>query len=89
MRTYSGALSNYRDNTMDYAPLRMNPGDTEVTVRTSVPASRSGSGPDRLQHGQDAGRMEGLRRHRCRREPGDQLRDEFNEHRSRAPASTA
>ena len=24
VRTYSGALSNYRDNTMDYAPLRMN-----------------------------------------------------------------
>ena len=36
VRTYSGALSNYRDNTMDYAPLRMNAGDTEVTVRTSV-----------------------------------------------------
>ncbi len=36
VRTYSGALSNYRDNTMDYKPLRMNAGDTEVTVRTEV-----------------------------------------------------
>lgn len=36
VRTYSGALSNYRDNTMDYKPLRMNPGDTEATVRTEV-----------------------------------------------------
>ena len=36
VRTYSGALANYRDNTMDYKPLRMNPGDTEVTVRTEV-----------------------------------------------------
>jgi phospholipid transport system substrate-binding protein len=36
VRTYSGALTNYRDNTMDYKPLRMNPGDTEVTVRTEV-----------------------------------------------------
>jgi phospholipid transport system substrate-binding protein len=36
VRTYSGALSNYRENTMDYKPLRMNPGDTEVTVRTEV-----------------------------------------------------
>src|SRR5258707_10226444 len=25
VRTYSGALANYRDNTMDYKPLRMNP----------------------------------------------------------------
>src|SRR5438128_805032 len=36
VRTYSGALSNYRDNTMDYKPLKMNPGDNEVTVRTEV-----------------------------------------------------
>ena len=36
VRTYSGALTNYRDNTMDYKPLRMNPGDTDVTVRTEV-----------------------------------------------------
>ena len=36
VRTYSGALANYRDNTMDYKPLRMNPGDAEVTVRTEV-----------------------------------------------------
>ena len=36
VRTYSGALANYRDNTMDYKPLRLNPGDTEATVRTEV-----------------------------------------------------
>jgi phospholipid transport system substrate-binding protein len=36
VRTYSGALANYRDNTMDYKPLRSNDGDTEVTVRTEV-----------------------------------------------------
>ena len=36
VRTYSGALANYRDNTMDYKPLRMNAGDTEATVRTEV-----------------------------------------------------
>jgi phospholipid transport system substrate-binding protein len=36
VRTYSGALANYRDNTMEYKPLRMNPGDTEVIVRTEV-----------------------------------------------------
>ncbi|HKW81174.1 MAG TPA: ABC transporter substrate-binding protein [Casimicrobiaceae bacterium] len=43
VRTYSGALSNYRDNTLDYAPLKTNPGDTEVTVRTSV--RRPGQAP--------------------------------------------
>jgi len=36
IRTYSNALTNYRDNTMNYKPLRMNPGDTEVVVRTEV-----------------------------------------------------
>jgi phospholipid transport system substrate-binding protein len=36
IRTYSNALTNYRDNTMNYKPLRSNPGDTDVIVRTEV-----------------------------------------------------
>jgi phospholipid transport system substrate-binding protein len=36
VRTYSGALSQYRNETIDFKPLRMNPGDTDVTVRTAV-----------------------------------------------------
>ena len=48
VRTYSGALSNYRENTMDYAPLRMNAGDTEVTVRTSV--RRPGQAPVQIDY---------------------------------------
>ena len=36
VRTYSGALNNYRNETIDYKPLRMSPADTEVTVRTVV-----------------------------------------------------
>ena len=36
VRTYSGALNNYRNETIDYRPLRMNPADTDVTVRTVV-----------------------------------------------------
>ena len=36
VRTYSGALNSYRNETIDYKPLRMNPADTEVTVRTVV-----------------------------------------------------
>jgi len=43
IRTYSNALTNYRDNTMTYKPLRMNPADTEVIVRTEV--SRVGQAP--------------------------------------------
>lgn len=42
VRTYSGALSKYRDETIDYKPLRMDAGATDVTVRTSV--NRSGGG---------------------------------------------
>jgi phospholipid transport system substrate-binding protein len=36
VRTYSGALNTYRNETIDYKPLRMNPADTDVTVRTVV-----------------------------------------------------
>ncbi|MBS0314037.1 MAG: ABC transporter substrate-binding protein [Proteobacteria bacterium] len=36
VRTYSGALANFRNNTIDYKPLRMQPNDTDVTVRTVV-----------------------------------------------------
>lgn len=36
VRTYSGALTQYRNEKIDYKPLRMNPGDTDVIVRTAV-----------------------------------------------------
>jgi len=36
VRTYSTALSSYRDQVVDFKPLRTRPEDTEVTVRTEV-----------------------------------------------------
>jgi phospholipid transport system substrate-binding protein len=36
VRTYSGALNQYRNETIEYKPLRANPNDTDVTVRTAV-----------------------------------------------------
>jgi len=36
VRTYSGALSQYRNEKLDYKPLRMNAGDTDVIVHTLV-----------------------------------------------------
>jgi phospholipid transport system substrate-binding protein len=36
VRTYSSALNGYRNETIEYKPLRMNAGDTEVPVRTLV-----------------------------------------------------
>src|SRR5437764_7940188 len=36
VRTYSGALNQYRDEKVDYKPLRMNPSDTDVVVHTAV-----------------------------------------------------
>ena len=48
VRTYSGALTNYRDNTMDYKPLRMNAGDNEVIVRTEV--RRPGQAPVQIDY---------------------------------------
>jgi phospholipid transport system substrate-binding protein len=48
IRTYSNALTNYRDNTMSYLPLRANASDTEVVVRTAV--SRPGQAPIPLDY---------------------------------------
>jgi phospholipid transport system substrate-binding protein len=36
VRTYSRALANYRDQSIEFKPLRAQPGDTEVTVRSEV-----------------------------------------------------
>lgn len=36
VRTYSTALTKYRDQTIEYKPLRAQPGDTDVTVRSSI-----------------------------------------------------
>ncbi len=36
VRTYSGALANFRNNAIDYRPLRMQPAETDVTVKTVV-----------------------------------------------------
>ena len=38
IRTYSGALANYQNHVMDFKPLKMQPADTDVTVRTTVTA---------------------------------------------------
>lgn len=48
IRTYSNALTNYRDNTMNYKPLRANPGDSEVMVRTEV--TRAGQAPVQIDY---------------------------------------
>ena len=36
VRTYSGALQNFSNHVMDFKPLKMNPTDTDITVRTTV-----------------------------------------------------
>ena len=36
VRTYSNALTGYRDQTMRYKPVKMQPGDEEVLVRTEI-----------------------------------------------------
>ena len=38
IRTYSGALANYQNHVMDFKPLRMQPSDTDVLVKTTVTA---------------------------------------------------
>jgi phospholipid transport system substrate-binding protein len=36
VRTYSGALASYRDQTIEFRPLRAKPDDTDVTVRSQI-----------------------------------------------------
>jgi phospholipid transport system substrate-binding protein len=43
LRTYSRALRNYRDQIIEYKPLRAQPGDADVTVRSEVRQPGSGS----------------------------------------------
>lgn len=48
VRTYSGALTQYRDQRLDYKPLRADPGATDVTVRTEV--VRQGQPPVQIDY---------------------------------------
>ena len=48
VRTYSTALNKYRDETIEFKPLRMNPGDTDVVVRTQV--MRQGAQPVQIDY---------------------------------------
>jgi phospholipid transport system substrate-binding protein len=44
VRTYSTALANYRDQQIDYKPLRAKPEDTEVTVRSDYEMEKTPNG---------------------------------------------
>ncbi|MFO1282034.1 MAG: ABC transporter substrate-binding protein [Burkholderiales bacterium] len=48
VRTYSGALVQYRNQTIDYKPLRAEAGATDVTVRTEV--VRPGQAPVQIDY---------------------------------------
>lgn len=48
VRTYSGALASYRDQTIEVRPLRMRPGDTEVTVRSLI--RQAGAEPVQIEY---------------------------------------
>jgi phospholipid transport system substrate-binding protein len=51
VRTYSSALNQHRNETIDYRPLRMNAGDTEVIVRTLV--QRASGAPIQIDYGME------------------------------------
>jgi len=48
VRTYSGALTQYRDQTIDYKPLRADPNAADVLVRTEV--IRQGQPPVQIDY---------------------------------------
>jgi phospholipid transport system substrate-binding protein len=51
IRTYSGALNQYRDQQIDYKPLRADPNATDVLVRTEV--IRQGQPPVQIDYGME------------------------------------
>ena len=51
VRTYSGALTQYRDQTIDYKPLRADPNSSDVMVRTEV--VRQGQPPVQIDYGME------------------------------------
>jgi len=48
VRTYSGALASYRDQTIEFRPLRAGAGDTEVTVKSLI--RQSGAEPITIEY---------------------------------------
>jgi len=48
VRTYSGALASYRDQAIEFRPLRAAPGDTEVTVKSLI--RQSGTEPIAVEY---------------------------------------
>ncbi|MBL8445925.1 MAG: ABC transporter substrate-binding protein [Zoogloeaceae bacterium] len=48
VRTYSNALTQYRDQAIDFKPLRAQPDDTDVVVRTEV--KQSGARPVQIDY---------------------------------------
>ncbi|MCX7671982.1 MAG: ABC transporter substrate-binding protein [Thiobacillaceae bacterium] len=48
VRTYASSLASVADYSIDFKPLRMRPGDTEVTVSTEV--TRAGTAPVKIDY---------------------------------------
>ena len=51
VRTYSGALNQYRDQTIDFKPMRADPAATDVIVKTEV--VRAGQAPVQIDYGME------------------------------------
>jgi len=51
VRTYSGALNQYRDQTFDFKPMRADPNSSDVIVKTEV--VRSGQAPVQIDYGME------------------------------------
>lgn len=48
VRTYASALAKYRNQTIDYKPMRAQPGDSKVTVKTLI--QQSGAQPVKVDY---------------------------------------
>lgn len=53
VRTYSSSLTSYKDQVIDYRPVKMAPGDTDVTVKTVV--NQPGAQPIPIEYSLEKG----------------------------------
>ena len=87
VQTYAATFTAYNDQVIEYRPLRYQPSDTEVVVRSQI--QQPGGRPITVDYRMEARLgLEGLRRGGRRPEPGAELPRQFRNRSAARAAST-
>ncbi len=88
VQTYAATFAAYRDQTIEYRPLRMQPDDTEVVVKSLI--NQPGGKPVNVDYKMEKGAsgLEGIRRGSGGPEPGAELPRHLRDAKCARAAST-